>query len=107
MATYKLDRYIAEAKIDPFILEISETESITINAPTADTLVEVTEIPINQTRQIFWLLCGDEQFDQVWETVRYLPASVLQGLMTDLLRHFNIGTEVRTLPGGSRASRRS
>lgn len=107
MATFKLDTYIAEAKIDPFILEISDTESITINAPTSEVLVEVTETPLNQTRDIFYLLCGEDQFERVWEVVRYLPSTVLQSLMVDLLQHFNITSEVRTLPGGSRASRRS
>lgn len=107
MTKYKLDTYIAEAKVDPFVLEISDTESITINAPTAEVLVDITEIPINQTRDIFWLLCGEEQFDRVWEAVRYLPSSVLQGLMVDLLRHFNIGAEIRNLPGKSRVSRHS
>lgn len=106
MATYKLDRYIAEAKIDPFVLELSDGDKITIKAPTSETLVEVTEVPINQTRRIFYLLCGDEQFERVWETVRFLPSTVLQSLMMDLLAHFNITSEVRSVPGGFRASRR-
>jgi hypothetical protein len=106
MTTYKLDKYIAEAQVDPFILEISDSEKITIQAPTAETLVEVTEVPVNQTREIFYLLCGEEQFDDVWEHVKYLPAGVLQSLIVDLLRHFNITPEVRNIPGGSRASRR-
>lgn len=107
MTTYKLDRYIAEAQVDPFVLDLGESkEAIVINAPTSDTMVEITEIPINQTRRIFELLCGEDQFDKVWAEVRYLPATVLTSILLDMMRHFKIFAEVSQIPGGSRVSRR-
>jgi len=107
MATYKLDRYIAEAEVDPFVLDLGDDkEAIVIQAPISETMVEITEVPMNRTRRIFELLCGEEQFERVWEEVRYLPATVLQGIMLDMLRHFKVFAEVSQLPGGSRASRR-
>lgn len=106
MATFKLDQYIAEAKVDPFVLDLGEGNTVSLSVPTSDVLVEVTETPVNQTRRILMLLCGEDQFDQVWVAVRDLPASVLQNLLLDMLRHFDLLGEVRQLPGGSRASRR-
>lgn len=107
MTTYKLDKYIAEAQVDPFVLDLGEDkEAIVIQAPTSEAMVLITEIPINQTRRIFELLCGEDQFDKVWEEVRYLPATVLSNMLLDMMRHFKIFVEVNQIPGGSRASRR-
>lgn len=108
MTKYTLDKYIAEAEVEPFVLDLGgDKGEVTINAPTGDSMVEISETPMNQTRVIFELLCGEEQFDVVWEAVRYLPGSVLQGILLDMLRHFKLFAEVRNIPGGSRASRRS
>jgi hypothetical protein len=108
MATYKLDQYIAEADIDPFELDLGGDRGVvTITAPTSEAMVEITETPINQTSRIFELLCGEDQFDKVWEAVRYLPAIVLQSIILDMLKHFKIFAQVSDIQGGSRASRRS
>lgn len=108
MATFKLDQYIAEAEVEPFELDLGGDKGVvSISAPTSEAMVEITEIPMNQTRLIFELLCGEDQFDKVWEAVRYLPATVLQAIIMDMLRHFKIFAQVNDIPGNSRASRRS
>lgn len=107
MATFKLDQYIAEAQVDPFVLDLGEgKEAVVIQAPTSETMVDITEVPMNEARHIFELLCGEEQFEKVWQEVRYLPATVLQDLLLDMLRHFKVFAGVTQIPGGSRASRR-
>lgn len=108
MATFKLDQYIAEAEVEPFELDLGGDKGVvSIAAPTSEAMVEITEVPMNQTRLIFELLCGEDQFDKVWEAVRYLPATVLQAIIMDMLKHFKIFSQVVDIPGGSRASRRS
>jgi hypothetical protein len=107
LATYKLDQYIAEAEIEPFELDLGGDKGVvSIMAPTSEAMVAITETPLNQTRYIFELVCGEQQFEQVWEAVRFLPATVLQNILLDMLKHFKIIAQVSDIPGGSRASRR-
>lgn len=108
MATYKLDDYIAEADIEPFELDLGGDKGVvSIAAPTSEAMVEITETPLNETKHIFELVCGEEEFGKVWEAVRFLPATVLQNIMLDMLKHFKIIAQVRDISGGSRASLRS
>lgn len=108
MTTYKLDDYIAEAEVDPFELDLGGDKGVvSIAAPTSEVMVEITETPLNEARHIFELVCGEDEFEKIWEEVRYLPATVLQKMMLDMLQHFKIIAQVRDIQGGSRASRRS
>jgi len=104
MATFRLDDYIAESKVDPFELDCGDQGRFVLNYPDGDTLTQLTECPLNQTRRIFQLLTGD-LFDQIWPIVAPLPGKVLSGVINDVISHFNLG-QVQQLPGGSRASRR-
>jgi hypothetical protein len=97
VATYKLDKYIAEAEVEPFILEVDEERSITITYPTGETLAQLTETPDHETRRIMKLLCGD-QFEEMWDVISQLPASVLMEIGTEIVKHFRIG-QVKNVPG--------
>lgn len=106
MATHKLTQYIAEARIDPYILEVDDDRAndITIQCPTGETVIEIAETPINESRKILRLLCGD-QFDAVWGIVGPLEHTVLQAFVMDIVDEFKIN-QMATAPGGSGASRR-
>ncbi|WP_134664006.1 hypothetical protein [Amycolatopsis sp. CFH S0078] len=54
------------------------------------------------SRRTLELLTG-EHFDQVYELVRHEPASVLNGLVGDMVDHFGLSAAP---PGGTRASSR-
>jgi hypothetical protein len=101
VATYKLDKYIAEAEVEPFILEVDEERSITITYPTGEVIAQLTETPAHETRRIVQLLCGD-QFEEVWKVIGPLPSSVLLDVATDIVKHFRIG-QVQRVPGGQLA----
>lgn len=103
MATFKLDRYIAEAQIDSYVLEVDDDRGndITIVCPTGETLVVIGEIPLNEGRKFLRLLCGD-QFEVVWQRLAPLPGPVLMAVLLDMIEHFGIG-QMAAVPGGSRA----
>lgn len=104
MATFKLDRYIADAQVDPYVLDCGDDGEITITYPTVETLMEITETPINQSRKIMRLLAGD-QYDKIFSVIGSLPATVFEGMVVDMITHFKIG-QVQMLPGGPGASPR-
>lgn len=102
-STFKLDKYITEARTKPFDLEISDHEVLSIPVPDGDTMLEIEES--RSSRATLELLCG-EHFERVMDLVGPQPVSVLNALVQDMLRHFGITPE-QAPPGGSRASRRS
>lgn len=100
---YKLSKYVDEAKVEPFPLEVSDEETLLIPAPDGDTMLEIEEA--RSSRRTLELLCG-EHADRVLELVGPAPAAVMSDLVQDMLKHFGITPE-QAPPGGSRASRRS
>ncbi|GGM75502.1 hypothetical protein GCM10012275_52730 [Longimycelium tulufanense] len=99
--TYKFDRYVQEAKAEPFVLDAGDVE-IVIQPPDGETVLEIEQC--GSTRVMLELMCGD-QFDAVYELVRSQPASVLRDLSLDMARHFSIAPD-QAPPGGLRASSR-
>lgn len=99
--TFKLDAYRREAKITPFILDAG-TEKITVTPPTGERLIEIGETPMNQTRRLLSLLCGD-QWDKIYELLANESYEIMQALVTDMVEHFKIN-EGGVMPGGGGAS---
>lgn len=91
---------MAEAKAEPFVLELDDEQQISIVAPDADTVLDIEES--RSSRRTLELLTG-EHFEQIYGLVRHEPAGVLNGLVTDMVDHFGLGVAP---PGGSRASSR-
>jgi hypothetical protein len=92
--TYKFDRYVEDAKVEPFTLELSEDEVLEIPPPDGETVLEIEEA--TSSRVMLELLCG-EHYDRVWELIRHRPASVLNGLARDIGDHFGLSSAP---PGG-------
>lgn len=99
--TFKFSQYLKEAEKPPFVLEVSEDETLEISAPDGDTVMEIEEA--HSSRTTLRLLSG-EHSARVLELVGEAPASVLVGLVQDMTKHFGLQ---QAPSGGSRASRRS
>lgn len=98
--TYKFNRYRTEARAEPFVLE-TDDGAISIPPPDGDTVLEIEES--RSSRRTLELLCGDQQYDQVYELIRHEPASVLNAIVADMVEHFGLAA---VPPGGTRASSR-
>lgn len=98
--TYSFDRYVADARKEPFVLATSDEREIEIPAPTGETVLEIEES--RSSRRTLELLCG-EHFSEVYDLVRAAPASALNALVADMVEHFGISAAP---PGGSVASSR-
>lgn len=99
---YKLDRYRSEANLDPYDLEVTEGDVISIPPPNVETLIAIGETPVTDGRRMLQLLCGD-QYDRIWAALSQEPGSVLVAIVKDMVRHFGVGPEVINTPGGLRA----
>jgi hypothetical protein len=98
---YKLDRYRKEAEIPPFELEIEEGRVISIPCPDGDTVLELSEVPMNEARRMLQILWAD-QYEELIGIVGKDPSPVLPALAADMLKHFKIGALMQA-PGGPRA----
>lgn len=89
-----------EAKADPFVLELHDEQELRIPAPDGDTVLEIEES--RSSRRTLELLTG-EHYEVVFDLIRHQPASVLNGLVGDMVEHFGLSA---VPPGGGRASSR-
>lgn len=98
---YKLELYRKEAEIPPFELEIEEGRIISIPCPDGDTVLELSEVPMNEARRMLQILWAD-QYEELIGIVGKAPSPVLPALAADMLKHFKIGALIQA-PGGQRA----
>jgi hypothetical protein len=90
------------------VLELDDEQQISITALDADTVMDIEES--RSSRRTLELLTG-EHAEQIYELVPHQPASVLNGLVADLVDHFGLSTapqraggsvDVRAVMGMSR-----
>lgn len=86
--SYSLKKYRAEAKGEPFVLDVDENSSITIPWPTVETTLAVQDA--ESEREGLEALCG-EQAKKILDLVGDDNYLVLQGLVNDMLKHFGLG----------------
>lgn len=86
-----LARYRAEAKGDPFVLEVDDSTTITIPRPSGGVLMDVEEA--GSSRKIIELLAGD-QAAALLEICETEDFSVMQGIAADMMGHFGLGEAV-------------
>lgn len=96
--TYDFDSYLKEARPTDFVLKVGPDETITIPPPDSGTLLLIDEA--RTARRTLELLCG-EQWDRVFDLIRDKHSGVLNALVADVRRHFNLDG---SLEGGSPAS---
>lgn len=85
---YSLAKYRAEAKGEPFHLDVDEDTTITVLRPTGDVLMDVEEA--TSSRQIIKLLAG-KQSDALLSAIGPEDYTVLQGVAEDMQKHFGLG----------------
>ncbi len=85
---YSLAKYRAEAKGEPFVLDVDESTTITVPRPTGAVLMDVEEA--TSSRQIIKLLAGD-QAEEFLKIVGDEDYTVLQAVATDMQKHFGLG----------------
>jgi hypothetical protein len=95
--TYDFTSYLAEARPTPFVLRVSDEEQISIEPPDTETLLLIDEA--TTARRTIELLCGD-QFDQVFNLIRHQHKGVMERLLLDMRKHFNLDPAP---PGGGGA----
>lgn len=89
MAEYSLDGYIAEAGHEPFVLNCGELGRFSIGYPNGETIAQLTETPINQTRRVAQLLLG-QHYEEVWAIVAPLDGAVMVDMTNDMIKHFGL-----------------
>lgn len=100
MKTYRFDRYVAEAAVEPFVLEVGDDEVIEIAAPTTEAILLLEES--RSSRERLRLLAGPAA-DKLMDLIAGQPMHVMSALVLDIGRHFGVDIS-QAPPGGSRAS---
>lgn len=85
------DSYVKEAQQPPFVLEVDDETTITIEAPTGDQVIEGERLYREGGSLVDSLraVCGDSA-DDVIALVRQAPAGAMNQLMIDLMDHFGM-----------------
>lgn len=88
---FSLADYKKKVQGDPFVFDISTDESITINRPSGDQVLDAeAAMRDGDSREVIRALCGDVAAD-VLAVVGPLDAAVLKSFSTDLQEHFGLG----------------
>lgn len=101
------DEYAEEAKIDPFILKVSEDETLTFEAPSGAALVQIMRgLRSGDLELILASLAGD-QWERLQELFGGIGHKALPALTEDLMDHFELYEPVTLVgPGGGKVTRR-
>lgn len=85
------DQYLAEAKIEPFVLPMPTGAAITVQQPTLADMRKLQEARIKGDEEagIFAIL-GERDGKRLVKLCEDKPAQVLNAIVTDVLGHFNL-----------------
>ena len=85
------DSYVTEATKPPFELPVSETETIKIEAPSGQQVIDAQRQAANgDLEEQLRTICGDAA-DEVLPLVKKAPGEVMGALVTDIMAHFGYG----------------
>ena len=84
---YDFDSYLAEPRPTAFVLRLSLDETIVIEPPDGDTLLQLDEA--KTARRSLQLLCG-AQWGRVKALIGPAHTGVLERFVKDLKGHFNL-----------------
>ncbi|WP_242882577.1 hypothetical protein [Actinomadura litoris] len=85
---YSMARYRAEARREPFPLELDNGDILAIVPPKSGKVLELT--PALSTDEVLRRLCGDS-YDALVAAVGEEDAGVLVAIMKDMQKHFGLG----------------
>lgn len=101
------DEYAEEAKIDPFLLKISDTETLEFAAPTGASLMNIMAgLRAGDLELILSSLAGDS-WPRLEELFGGVGHKALPALTEDLMEHFDLYDPVTLIgPGGGKVTRK-
>ena len=101
------DQYAEEARIEPFVLKVSEDESLTFEAPSGAALVQIMRgLRSGDLELILASLAGD-QWERLQELFGGIGHKALPALTEDLMDHFELYEPVTLIgPGGGKVTRK-
>lgn len=101
------DEYAEEAKIDPFLLKISDTETLEFAAPTGASLMNIMAgLRAGDLELILSSLAGDS-WPRLEELFGGVGHKALPALTEDLMEHFDLYEPVVLIgPGGGKVTRK-
>jgi len=85
---YSLDKYRSEVKGEPFVLDVSTDETLTIPRPTGDVIFAIEDAM--SSKETIEALAGD-QAPRLLEIVGGEDAAVMKALSEDMQKHFQLG----------------
>jgi hypothetical protein len=105
--TYQWDRYVEEAKIEPFRLEVSADETLVFEAPTGVALIRIMQgLREGDLHLILTAICGD-QWDRVEQLLGGASHKAMPQLVEDLMDHFELYEDVTLIgPSGGKVTAR-
>lgn len=97
------DEYAAEAAHDPFLLPVSDDDTITIEAPTGASLIQwARAYRAGDMEAMLITLCG-EQWSRVEPLLAKAGHSAMENLITDMMMFFDLAEDVVLVgPGGGK-----
>jgi hypothetical protein len=101
------DSYVEEARIEPFRLQISDDETLVIDAPTGAALMHIMQgLRIGDLELVLSSITGD-QWPRLQELFDHAGHKALPALTEDLMDHFDLYEPVTlTGPGGGKVTRK-
>jgi hypothetical protein len=101
------DTYVEEAKIEPFRLQVSDAETLTIEAPTGAALIQIMRgLRSGDLELILASLTGD-QWERLQELLGGVGHKAMPKLTEDLMDHFDLYEPVTLVgPGGGKVTRK-
>lgn len=101
------DEYSKEAEIEPFVLKISTEESLTFEAPSGASLIQIMRgLRMGDLEVILVALAGD-QWPRLEELFGGVGHKALPALTEDLMDHFELYEPVTLIgPGGGKVTRK-
>ncbi len=101
------DEYVAEARVEPFTLTVSDEETLTFEAPTGVALLRITQgLRTGDLELILHALVG-EGWPRVEQLLGTASHKALPALVEDMMDHFDLYEPVTLIgPGGGRVTRK-
>lgn len=105
--TKRWDQYVEEARREPFVLEVSDDETITIAPPTGAALIQWARAYRSQDAEAMLIvICGD-QWPRIQELLATAGYKAMENLVTDIMLHFDLAEDITLIgPGGGRITER-
>jgi hypothetical protein len=105
--TARWDQYVEEARIEPFRLEVSDDETLVIEAPTGVSLMRIMRGLREGDLEAILIGLTGEQWPRLEELMGGVGHKAMPKLTEDLMDHFELYEPVTLIgPGGGKVTRK-